>query len=216
MSGIAPRLSKGGLILLDPDTGARKRIINLQYNPDSLTRTLQPQGAGPDSGDHLETLRLRGAPIETIKLEAELDAADGLAAPDQNPVIMQNGLSADLAALETMVYPTESSLQSNNVLSMIGTIEIFPTSSDLAVFVWGRNKVVPVRLTEFSITEEAFDPNLNPIRAKVSLTFRVLSTNDLPFDSRGASIYLSYHRRKESLAQLSKGVASAFRTEGLP
>jgi hypothetical protein len=216
MSGIAPKLAKGGLILLDPDTGTRKRIINLQYNPDSLTRTLQPMGAGADSGDHLETLRLRGAPIETIKLEAELDAADGLSAPDQNPVIMQNGLAADLAALETMVYPTESSLQSNQVLSMIGTIEIFPTTADLVIFVWGRNKVVPVRLTEFTINEEAFDPNLNPIRAKVSLTFRVLSTNDLPFDSRGASIYLSYHRRKESLAKLSKGVASAFRTEGLP
>jgi hypothetical protein len=216
MSNISPRLAKGGLILIDPSSGVRRRVVNFQYNPDSVNRTLQPQGAGADSGDHLETLRLRGAPIETIKLEAELDAADGLSAPDSNATIVENGLAADLAALETLVYPRERDLQSNNTLAMIGTIEIFPTVSDLAIFVWGKNRVVPVRLTEFTINEEAFDPNLNPIRAKVSLTFRVLSTNDLPFDSRGASIYLAYHRRKESLAQLSKGNANAFRTEGLP
>ena len=40
-------------------------------------------------------------------------------------------------------------------------------------------------MTEFSITEEAFDTNLNPIRAKISLTMRVLSVNDLTYESTG-------------------------------
>jgi hypothetical protein len=39
----------------------------------------------------------------------------------------------------------------------------------LALFVWSQHRILPVRVTDFSITEEAFDPALNPIRAKVSL-----------------------------------------------
>jgi hypothetical protein len=42
----SPRLVKGGIVLVDPDSGAVKKIIVLQYNPDALTRTLQPQAAG--------------------------------------------------------------------------------------------------------------------------------------------------------------------------
>src|SRR5206468_8409862 len=79
----SPKLVRGGLVLLDPDTGALLRTIALQYNPDLLTRTLQVQGAGAQQGDRLEALRLKGPPAETIKLEAELDAADQLEHPDE-------------------------------------------------------------------------------------------------------------------------------------
>ncbi len=202
---LAPKLIKGGIVLIDPDTGAKKRVINLQYNPDSLQRTLQPQGAGADSGDHIESLRLKGPPVETIKLEAELDAADLLNNPDQNADIVENGLAADLATLETMVYPSSSDLQTNRIISIVGTIEIFPVQAPLAIFVWSKNRIVPVRITEFSITEEAFDTNLNPIRAKVSLTLRVLSVNDLVYESLGASIFLTYQKNKENLASKRSG-----------
>jgi hypothetical protein len=73
--------------------------------------------------------------------------------------------------------------------------------------VWSKNRVLPVRLTDFSVTEEAFDPNLNPIRAKVSLGMRVLNVNDLGFDHRGGSLYMTYQQRLESLALLSRGGA---------
>jgi hypothetical protein len=72
--------------------------------------------------------------------------------------------------------------------------------SPLTLFIWSKNRVLPVRLTDFSITEEAFDPALNPIRAKVSLGMRVLSVNDLPFDHKGSSLFMSYHQQKEALA----------------
>ena len=55
----------------------------------------------------------------------------------------------------------------------------------LTLFVWSKSRIVPVRLTEFSVTEEAFDAELNPIRAKVSLGMRVLSVDDLGFDAQG-------------------------------
>jgi hypothetical protein len=73
------------------------------------------------------------------------------------------------------------------------------------LFVWSKNRVVPVKLTEFSITEEAFDVNLNPIRAKVSLGMRVLSVNDLPFTHKGSSLFLAYQQQKENLAKKAAG-----------
>src|SRR2546427_7702782 len=80
----APRLVRGGIVLLEPITSRVLRVIALQYNPDSLSRTLQPQGVGQEPGDRLEALRLKGPPHETIKIEAEIDATDQLEFPDEN------------------------------------------------------------------------------------------------------------------------------------
>ncbi|HEY0867642.1 MAG TPA: hypothetical protein VGE01_09690 [Fimbriimonas sp.] len=201
----SPRLVKGGLVLLDPETGAQRRVINLQYNPDSVQRTLQPMLAGTDNGDPSEAFRIKGPPVETIRLEAEMDATDLLEHPDQAPGVLEDGLAANLAALETVVYPASADLQWNRLLAVLGMVEILPVQAPLALFVWSRNRVVPVRITEVSVTEEAFDPDLNPIRARLSLAFRVLSVNDLAFESLGASVFLAYQKRKESLASTRSG-----------
>ena len=123
----SPRLIKGGIVLIDPSSGAIRRVIALQYNPDTLTRTLQVQAVGPE-GDRLEALRLKGPPNETIKLDAEIDATDQLEHPDQNATTTELGIFPQLAALETIVYPTSGSLQANNILAQIGTIEIAPSA----------------------------------------------------------------------------------------
>jgi hypothetical protein len=200
----SPKLAKAGLVLVDPVTGAVLRVIPLQYNPETLTRTLQVRGTTGEAGDRTEALRLTGPPIETIKLDAEIDATDQLEAPDQNPTTIDVGLHAHLAALETIVYPSSAELQENDRLSRGGTLEIVPMEAPLTLFVWSRSRVLPVRLTDFSITEEAFDPQLNPIMAKVSLGLTVLSVNDLLFSHRGAGIFLAYQRQKESLAAREK------------
>ncbi len=196
----SPRLQKGGIALLDPTTGAVISVIALQYNPDSVSRSLQPQAYGTESGDRSEALRLKGPPVETIKLEAELDAADGLGEPEKNPDTVRLGLHRELAALETIVYPRSERLLANNALARSGTLEIIPAQAPLTLFVWSRSRIVPVRLTDLSITEEAFDPALNPIRAKVSLGMRVLNVNDLGFEHRGGSLYMAYHQERERLA----------------
>ena len=201
----SPRLLKGGIVLVDPDTGTILRVIPLQYNPDTLSRTLQIRGTTGESADRVEALRLTGPPAETIKLDAELDATDQLEFPDQNPTIAQLGLHAQLAALETIVYPDSARLQSNNSLASAGTLEIAPAQAPLTLFIWSKSRVLPVRITELSVTEEAFDPSLNPIRAKISLGMRVLSVNDLPFDHKGTSLFLAYQQQKESLARKSQG-----------
>jgi hypothetical protein len=200
----SPRLIKGGIVLIDPSSGAVQRIITLQYNPDTLSRTLQIKALS-ESAERSDALRLTGPPVETIKLDAEIDATDQLEFPDNNPNAVQSGINPQLAALEILVYPANSQIQANNRLAQAGTLEIAPMESPLTLFVWSKNRVLPVRLTDFSITEEAFDPSLNPIRAKVSIGMRVLSVNDLPFDHRGNSLFMAYHQQKERLAALSQG-----------
>jgi hypothetical protein len=201
----SPPLVKGGLVLLDPQTGIIQRIVILQYNPDTLSRTLQIKGAGGEGGDRSEALRLTGPPVETIKLDAEIDATDQLEFPDKNPNAAELGIHPQLAALEIIAYPASSQIQQNNNLAQSGTLEIAPAEASLILFVWSKNRILPVRLTDFSITEEAFDPALNPIRAKVSLGMRVLSVNDLLPGHKGASLFLAYQQQKERFAAISQG-----------
>lgn len=203
----SPRLFKGGIVLIDPETSAVQRIITLQYNPDTLTRTLQVQSIGGEGGNRSEALRLKGPPVETLKLDAEIDATDQLEFPDENKNAVEAGIHPQLAALETIIYPTSSQLLSNNRLAQAGTLEIAPMETALTLFIWSKNRILPVRLTDFSVTEEAFDTNLNPIRAKVSLGMRLLSVDDLGFNHKGGSLYMSYHQNKERLASMFKGGA---------
>jgi hypothetical protein len=200
----SPRLLKGGIVLIDPNTSAVLRTITLQYNPDTLTRSLQIKALA-EGGDRSDAMRLTGPPVETIKLEVEIDATDHLEFPEQNPGTTEFGIQPQLAALETIVYPTSAQIQSNNSLASGGTLEIIPMETPLTLFIWSKSRVIPVRLTEFSITEEAFDPSLNPIRAKISLGMRVLSVNDLPFNHKGSSLFLAYQQQKEALAKKSAG-----------
>jgi hypothetical protein len=211
----SPKLLKGGIVLLNPDSGVPMQIVVLQYNPDTLSRTLQAQGIGPEPGDRLEALRLKSPPIETIKLEAEIDATDQL--ERAVPMASTFGIYPQLAALEVMIYPTSAQLNDNSSQSQKGVLEIAPMEAPLALFVWSRLRVLPVRLTEFSITEEAFDPNLNPIRAKVSLGMRVLTVNDLGFAHKGGNLFMAYLQQKEQLARMSAqgGVLSALGLTGI-
>jgi hypothetical protein len=210
----SPRLVKGGIVLVDSDSGTVEKIIVLQYNPDTLTRSLQPQ-AVKEGGDRSEALRLTGPPIETIKLDAEIDATDQLENADSTAT--EVGILPLLASLEMIVYPASSTLQTNYTLAQSGTLEIAPMIAPLSLFTWSKNRIVPVRLTDFSITEEAFDPNLNPIRAKVSLGMRVLSVDDLGFDVKGGSLFMAYQQQKEKLAAQSAGGAlSALGIGGIP
>ena len=207
-------LLKAGIVLVDYNTGTVQRLIPLQYNPETLTRTLQVQGVGPESGPHVDQMRLKGPPIETFKLEADLDATDQLDAGD--PLATASGIQPQLAALETVIYPTSTQLQQANAMAQSGTLEIVPMDAPLTLFVWSKERVVPVKITEFSITEEMFDSSLNPIRAKVSLGLRVLTIDDIDFSSVAGSIYLTYQQRKEQLAASAPaGSLAAFGISGV-
>lgn len=199
----SPRIMRGGIVLLNPQSGSVQKVITLQINPESLNRTLQVQSLKEESGDREEALRLTGPPVENIKFEAEIDATDQLEFPDQNPVIVENGILPVLDTLETIIYPTSKEIEANNLLGLSGMLEIIPMEAPLTLFVWNSNRIVPVRITEFSITEEFFDTQLNPIRAKVSLGMRVLNINDLGVDHIGSNMFMIHHKLKEKISRLN-------------
>ncbi len=205
----SPKLVKGGLVLVDPETGNVRAVISLQYNSDSLSRTLQVQTSGGQEGDRVEPVRFKGPAVETYKLEADIDATDQLEFPDQNPGAGQFGIAPQLAALEALVQPSPAQLAAVDREASSGTLEIAPMLAPLAVFVWGRNRIVPVKVTDFSITEEAFDAALNPIRAKLSLGLRVMSVDDLGYSTKGGSLFMAYLQSREQLAKKLQPVGLA-------
>lgn len=210
-----PQLVRGGLVLLDPETNQVLRVIALQYNPDTLTRSLQIRGVGGEGAEFSEALRLKGPPVETIKLEAEIDATDRLETGDATAQTL--GLHAQLAQLETLVYPSSTALRANHREASGGSIEIVALSKPLLLFVWSAARVLPVRITELSITEESFDAALNPLRAKISLGLRVLSSDDTGFASRAGSLFISALEEKERLAtQAVNGSLGALGINSIP
>jgi hypothetical protein len=192
------RMIRGALVGLDPFNPVASVTI-FQYNPETLTRTLQAQ-TGAEGGDRSEQLRLKGAPIETIKLDVEIDATDQLERDDEQAKAL--GIYPQLSALEMLIYPQSSLVIANTVLLALGTIEVIPPMAPLTIFVWGPKRALPVKLTEFTITEEAYDQGLNPIRAKVSLGLRVLSYSDLPLSHPGYALFLAHQVAKEVMATI--------------
>jgi hypothetical protein len=192
---------RSGLVTVDPVSGAPQRVVVMQFNPDSLQRSLAPQAtAAEGQGDRTEALRLTGPAVETWKFDAEIDATDQADQP------APDGIHPQLALLELLIQPPSGRLRTNQALAAIGTLEVLPVEAPLTVFVWGGRRVLPVRLTELSITEDAFDTNLNPIRATISVGLRVLTVNDLPTGHRGAELYLAHLVQKENLAAATKAV----------
>lgn len=201
-----PKPIRSGIVVIDPVTGAAQRVIVMQFNADSLERTLTPQAVqDQQQGDRTEALRLVGPAVESWKVEVDIDATDQLGTP------MPNGIHPQLAALEVLIQPPSARIRANQALANAGTLEITPVEAPLALFVWGSKRVMPVRLTDLTITETMFDVDLNPVRATVSMGLRVLTTSDLPTGHRGAELYLAHLAQKESLA----GTAATGRLDAL-
>ena len=197
----SPRVAKGAIVSFDIGNPV-PQVILFQYNPDSLTRTLRTQTSSGEGG-RSEAFRLRGPPVETISLDVEFDSTDMLEHPDQNRTATDMGIHPQLAALEMILYPKSSLVVANTVLAALGTLEIVPPEGPFTLFIWGEKRVLPVRLTDFSVTEEAYDTNLNPIRAKVTLGLRVLSYSDLKKTHLGYALFLAHQVVKETMASIA-------------
>lgn len=194
----SPRLSKGALVGLDA-LKPLASVVVFQYNPEKVTRSLRPRTSGEDGAEG-EALRITGPPEETFSLDIEIDATDQLAAGD--PVAGSLGIAPQLASLEMMLYPSSALVIANEALAAAGLVEVVPPEAPLALLVWSPTRVLPVRLTGVSIAEEAYDPNLNPIQAKVTVSLRVLSYDDLGLLSVGGGLFLAHQVAKEVMANL--------------
>ena len=195
----SPRPLRGALVSIDPVVPIPKLVV-FQYNPDSVTRSLTAR-TPKDADTRMSATRLTGAPQETIRMDVEIDATDQLERSDT--AAMKLGIYPQLSTLEMLVYPSSIEVIANTILMATGVIELLPPPAPLTLLVWGVKRIVPVRLSEFTITEEAHDTALNPIRAKVGLGLTVLSYSDLSIGNPGYYVFLAHQVVKEGMAVLN-------------
>ncbi|MBA3240809.1 MAG: hypothetical protein H0T60_06240 [Acidobacteria bacterium] len=194
----SPRVLKGAIIGIDIFNPLASVTV-FQYNPDTMTRTLRARTAKEDA-ERSEALRVKGAPVETIKMEVEIDATDQL--EKDEGFASSLGIYPQLSALEMLLYPKSLLVITNTIMLALGKKEIVPPVGPMTLLIWGYKRVVPIRLTEFTITEEAHDVNLNPIRARCALGLRVLSYSDLSITHPGYYVFLAHQIVKETMATI--------------
>jgi hypothetical protein len=211
---IRPNIQKGALAVYPTHTPGSQpnRIIVFQYNPEAMKRTLAhrtvpPPSTGSSGAAKEDVLRVAGPPVETINLTVDMHAADQLEQPDKNPAVAANGLHPALAALELLMYPPTQKASAVKEQADAGKVQVNPPDLPLVLLIWGRSRVVPVKLTSFAITEEAFDTMLNPIAARVELGMQVLTDIDFPDSSVGRELFIAYQKSKEQLAPANTVVA---------
>lgn len=185
------KMSKGALIA--------QSTIHFQFNPETVKHNLTPSTYGGQDA-RSGPLRFSGAPAETISLEIMVDATEKLDQGDATA--LASGVLPQLAALELLVYPKLSQVSSNASLMGAGTIEAVPMSAPPTVFVFG-SRAAPVRLTSLEVTEQLFDPNLNPIRATVALEMKVVSYSDVFSSDPNYGRFITYQTTLKTLASKS-------------
>lgn len=210
-SPLRPPLLKGALAVFPTQTpgSVPSAVILFQYNPDTMKRTLAHRvAAAPAQGNtgaaKEDVLRVSGPPVETITLSVDMHAADQLTEPDQNGAVAANGLHPALATLELLMYPPTLAAQAIATQAASGQVQVSPADLPLVLFIWGKSRVVPVKLTSFSISEEAFDTRLNPVHAKVDVSMQVLTYMEFTDSSIGRDAFIAYQKSKESLAQMDR------------
>lgn len=202
----SPRLLKGALVALGPG-GTPSTSVIFQYNPEKMTRRLDARtaggaGAGASAAaeiDRAEPLRLEGPPRESITLKIVLDATDAM----EEPKAPFFGLSPQIAAMESWLYPLSTQIITNKLLAAAGSLAIVPQERPLLVFVWGPKRILPVRLTSLSIDEQAYDNQLNPLRAEIDLSLSVLSSYEFKSDHPGFTMHLTHQITLEVLSRMS-------------
>ncbi len=200
-----PQLLKGALAIYD-DAGGQPQLVVFQYNPDQVKRTLAARtppksgGGGNQGAQREDVLRVFGPPVETIQLSVTLSATDQYQVALNQQQELRYGVHPALAKLELLMYPPSAAIESASKKAANGQVQVIQASVPLILLVWGESRVVPVMLTSFSVTEDAFDPKLNPIEAKVDLGLRVLTYVEFLKRSKGRDAFKAYHASKENLA----------------
>ena len=196
-----PAILKGAFVSVSDSGGTQ--ALPFQYNPSDIKRNLQPQMVGGEEQDRSRAVRFKGAPTQTIDATVEFDAASGLDTGDATAE--QYGVYAQLAALELLASPSTSVINDMHSKLSSGVMEVAPMTAPNLYFVWGPSRVLPVRLNSYSITEELFDGNLNPIRVSVAVNMRVLNYSDLDSSNHAYQRYMVYQQTMESIASKAYG-----------
>lgn len=214
-------LLKGALIEYASDfLGPIPNVVIFQFNPESLTRTIQIPPRPSGSGSR-ETSQAGEVPVEKISLTAHFSAADEL--KDKETLARGFGIGPRLAALEKMVRPAGklSGLLGAGI-DAIGDV-IFGGGDEAPtqpipretyprlLFIWGATRVLPVVVESMTITEQEYDFLLNPVRAEVSLGLAVVALSQCLDDNiaKGALEYSNIAKDAQAIANLANTVTEA-------
>ncbi len=196
-----PKILKGAFVSVDSQ--GTTKTLSFQFNPANLKRSLKPQIVGGEEGDRSMAVRYKGAPVQTIDASVEFDASNALDHAEQQAE--ENGVYAKLAALEVMLAPSCAVVNQIHSQLAAGVMEVAPMAAPMIYFVWGKNRVLPVRFSNYAITEEQFDAGLNPIQVSVAVSMTVLSYSDLDSSNHAYQQYLVYQQTMETLAEKAYG-----------
>jgi len=208
----SPKLQKGALVQLIETLGVPlPSIVEFQFNPMKVSRSFRiwtpPHAgeAGPPPAPDVQPFD----PEESISMEIELDASDGL--EDDKPTAKEFGIADRLAALEKMLFSGDSPFQQAQeaaaALLGVGQPAVRKTVP-IVLLVWGIGRMVPVRITSFSVEETLFLPSLRPLQATVNVAMQVL-TPDVFIGLSGPSVtvakgaYALYRIQQDALATLN-------------
>jgi len=166
-------------------------VIVFQFNPETMTHSwTQPEDVGTEDGNS-NPLAVRGLPGESFTFTLSMDAGEMISSGSEvaKGIAYASGINSRLAALEMLQYPTSTTGQ-----SLLGTVQGLLSSGSgdadrsvpssqvaAALFVWGPERIVPVRLTSLSITEQLYDSLLNPTHAEANITLRVLTPQEIEY-----------------------------------
>ncbi len=178
--------------------GAGTKTVSFQYNPETMRRQLTAQLRGGQTDEHSDELHYLGAPTQTITIEVIIDATAALDADD--PTALEFGIHPQLAVLETLLYPSSSLVTQTQSKLQGGVLEVSPFEVPTLTFVWGPNRSLPVQIASMTVNEELFDTNLNPIRASLEMSLRVITWSDVAVNNANNRAFLAYQRHLEILA----------------
>jgi hypothetical protein len=218
---MASKYLRGALIEFSDDFPLpRPKVISFQFNPETMTHSWQPaKTAEGTPGSPSSPLAVTGSPEESFSFTLAVDASDMIAAGGAGEALARtSGVYSRLAALERLLFPVSPA-----GLSLVGTVSAVgvnlsislgvsstPTSPvpagllPMVLFVWGPGRVVPVRVTQLTITEKLYDSDLlNPTHAEAQIQLKVLTPEELQFVSgalgvvgKAAQIYSDQQRQR--------------------
>lgn len=200
---------KGALIQLMPTfLIPLPNLIIFQFNPETMRHSFsqplpRPQG-GTGQSAQTDPQAVSGAPTESYSFTLQLDANEMITSGSetQKYLAIGTGVSSRLAALEMLQYPLPPQ-GSSLVGQLTGTVSAaasvggvgasitagasgqktstaVPSSQvAAALFIWGPERIVPVRLSRLEVTETLYDEILNPVHAQADVTLDVLTPPEI-------------------------------------
>jgi hypothetical protein len=198
--------------------GALPNIIIFQFNPDRVTRTpkLVKPPAPPKGSGSIDSTQQPGDPSESYSFTLKLDAADQLA--QGNSIATSSGILPALSALELLMIPTSALKPDLSALlggGQSSSYKLTPLKVSIVLFFWGPFRIFPVTVDSLSISETEYDPQLNPIRAEVSVSLTVLTPNQLdPAAVLANGAYIYSQGIKQVMAALNLANSAALGLSG--